>query len=58
MCFLTNLNALSFIPLAAVLHILKGEESYFAIDRGEYDYCNIANITIIITGALFLDYET
>lgn len=55
---LYNLNALSFILFAAVLHILKGEESYFAIDRGEYDYCNIANITIIITGALFLDYET
>ena len=47
---LYNLNALSFILFAAVLHILKGEESYFAIDRG-----NMTTATLPILLLLLLE---
>ena len=54
MCFLTNLNALSFIPLAAVLHILKGEESYY---RGNMTTATLPILLLLLQGSLIINHE-
>ena len=57
MCFLTNLNALSFIPLAAVLHILKGEEEALQLTGGNMTTATLPILLLLLQGSLIINHE-
>ena len=57
MCFLTNLNALSFIPLDAVLHILKGEEEALQLTGGNMTTATLPILLLLLQGSLIINHE-